>query len=55
MNADLERLIALQLRDLEGRRLRDELADAPKRVTAAELVLKKAQAAVVAAEASLKK
>ena len=55
MNADLERLIALQLRDLEGQRLREELADAPKRVAAAEAALKKAEAAVAAAEASLKK
>ncbi len=55
MNADLERLIALQLRDLEGKRLREELADAPRRVTAAELALRKAEASVTEAEASLKK
>ena len=55
MNADLERLIALQQHDLEGKRLREELADAPKRVAAAEAALAKAQSAVAAAEAALKK
>ena len=55
MNADLERLIALQIQDLEGKRMREELVEAPKRVAAADLALKKAQAAVAAAEGSLKK
>jgi predicted nucleic acid-binding Zn-ribbon protein len=55
MNADLERLIALQQQDLEGKRLRAELIEAPKWVTAAEAALKKAQTALTAAEDALKK
>lgn len=55
MNVALERIVALQVQDLEGKRLREELADAPKRVAAAEAALKKAQTAVAAAETSLKK
>jgi predicted nucleic acid-binding Zn-ribbon protein len=55
MNADLERIIALQQQDLEGKRLREELADAPKRVAAAETALKKAQTAAAAAADALKK
>ena len=55
MNADLERLIALQQQDLEGKRLRAELVEAPKWVAAAEAALKKAQTALAAAEAALKK
>jgi predicted nucleic acid-binding Zn-ribbon protein len=55
MNADLERLIALQQQDLEGKRLRAELLEAPKWVATAEAALKKAQAALAAAEDALKK
>jgi predicted nucleic acid-binding Zn-ribbon protein len=55
MNADLERLIALQQQDLEGKRLRAELLEAPKWVATAEAALKKAQTALVAAEDALKK
>lgn len=55
MNANLERLIALQLQDTEARRLRAELADAPKWVANAEAALKKAETSAAAAEASLKK
>ena len=36
MNADLEHLIVLQAQDLELKRLRQELAEAPRRVAAAE-------------------
>jgi len=55
MNVDLERLIALQQQDLEGKRLRAELAEAPKWVATAEAALKKAQSALAAAEDALKK
>lgn len=55
MNANLERLIALQMQDVEAKRLRAELADAPKWVAAAEAALKKAQSDTAAAEAALKK
>jgi predicted nucleic acid-binding Zn-ribbon protein len=43
MNADLEHLITLQAMDLELRRLRAELADAPVRVTAAQTARAKAE------------
>jgi len=55
MNADLERLIALQQQDIEGKRLSAELLEAPKWVATAEAALKKAQAALAAAEDALKK
>ncbi|MEO7030125.1 MAG: C4-type zinc ribbon domain-containing protein [Acidobacteriaceae bacterium] len=55
MNADLERLIALQQQDLEGKRLRAELLEAPKWVATAEAGLKKSQTALAAAEFALKK
>ena len=55
MNANLERLIALQIQDLEVKRLREALLDAPKRVAAAELLLKKSQAGIAAAKDALKK
>lgn len=55
MNANLERLVALQLQDLEGKRLRAELVEAPKWVATAEAALKKAQDATAAAELALKK
>jgi predicted nucleic acid-binding Zn-ribbon protein len=50
MNSDLEHLITLQAQDLELRRLRAELADAPRRVTAAQT--NRAQAEVALAEAN---
>jgi predicted nucleic acid-binding Zn-ribbon protein len=50
MNADLEHLIVLQAQDLELRRLRAELADAPKQVAAAQTA--RAQAEVALAEAN---
>jgi predicted nucleic acid-binding Zn-ribbon protein len=43
MNADLEHLIVLQAQDLELRRLRAELADAPLRVTAAQTTRARAE------------
>ena len=50
MNADLEHLIILQAQDLELRRLRAELADAPVQVAAAQTA--RARAEVVLAEAT---
>jgi predicted nucleic acid-binding Zn-ribbon protein len=50
MNADLEHLIVLQAQDLELRRLRAELADAPLQVAAAQKA--RAQAEVALAEAT---
>jgi predicted nucleic acid-binding Zn-ribbon protein len=50
MNADLEHLIILQAQDLELRRLRAELADAPLQVTAAQTA--RAHAEVALAEAT---
>jgi len=50
MNADLEHLIILQAQDLELRRLRAELADAPLQVAAAQKA--RAQAEVALAEAT---
>ncbi len=55
MNADLERLIALQQQDIEGKRLRAELLEAPKWVATAETALKKSQTALAATEFALKK
>jgi predicted nucleic acid-binding Zn-ribbon protein len=55
MNADLERLIALQQQDIEGKRLRAELAEAPKWVATAEAALKRVETALAAAEDALKK
>jgi predicted nucleic acid-binding Zn-ribbon protein len=55
MNADLENLIVLQSQDLELKRLRQELVDAPLRVKAAEQARVKAEAALGAAKASLQK
>jgi len=43
MNADLENLVVLQAQDLELQRLRQELRDAPLRVTNAEAVFKSAE------------
>ena len=55
MNADLEHLIILQAQDLELRRLRAELADAPVRVTAAQTARAKAEVALADANKSLAK
>jgi predicted nucleic acid-binding Zn-ribbon protein len=55
MNADLEHLIILQAQDLELRRLRQELADAPLRVTAAQTARAKAEVALAEATRSLAK
>lgn len=55
MNGNLERLLALQMQDTEAKRLRAELAEAPKWVAAAEAALRKAQTETAAAEAALKK
>ena len=55
MNADLENLIVLQAQDLELKRLRQELAEAPRRVAAAEAARAAAQTALTAATSALKK
>lgn len=46
MNVDLEHLVVLQAQDLELARLRGELAEAPRRVKAAEAELRAAEAAL---------
>jgi predicted nucleic acid-binding Zn-ribbon protein len=55
MNADLEHLITLQAQDLELRRLREELAEAPRRVVAAQTARAKAEVALAEANKSLAK
>jgi predicted nucleic acid-binding Zn-ribbon protein len=55
MNPDLEHLIVLQTHDLELKRLRAELADAPVRVAAAQTARAKAEVALTAAKNSLAK
>ncbi len=55
MNPDLEQLVILQSQDLELRRLRAELADAPLRVTAAQTARAKAEVALAEANKSLAK
>jgi hypothetical protein len=55
MNADLEHLIILQAQDLELRRLRAELADAPIQVTAAQTARARAEVALAEANKSLTK
>jgi uncharacterized protein len=55
MNADLEHLIVLQSQDLELRRLREELAEAPRRVAAAQTARAKAEVALTAAKSALQK
>jgi predicted nucleic acid-binding Zn-ribbon protein len=55
MNADLEHLITLQAQDLELRRLREELAEAPRRVAAAQTARAKAEVALAEANKSLTK
>ncbi len=53
MNADLEHLIVLQAQDLELRRLRAELADAPLQVTAAQTARARAEVHLAEATKSL--
>jgi predicted nucleic acid-binding Zn-ribbon protein len=55
MNANLEHLVILQAQDLELRRLREELAEAPRRVTAAQTARAKAEVALAEAVKSLAK
>lgn len=55
MNSDLEHLITLQAQDLELKRLREELAEAPRRVTAAQTARAKAEVALAEAVKSLAK
>lgn len=55
MHADLEHLIVLQAQDLELRRLRAELADAPKQVAAAQTARAHAEVALAEATKSLAK
>jgi predicted nucleic acid-binding Zn-ribbon protein len=55
MNADLEHLIILQAQDLELRRLRAELADAPVQVAAAQKARAQAEVALAEATRSLAK
>jgi predicted nucleic acid-binding Zn-ribbon protein len=55
MNADLENLVLLQALDLDLKRLRAELADAPVRVSAAQTTRAKAEVALNAAKAALSK
>jgi predicted nucleic acid-binding Zn-ribbon protein len=55
MNQDLEHLVILQAQDLELRRLRQELADAPVRVAAAQTARAKAEVALTSATQSLAK
>ena len=55
MNSNLEHLVNLQAQDLELRRLREELAEAPRRVTAAQTARAKAEVALAEAVKSLAK
>jgi predicted nucleic acid-binding Zn-ribbon protein len=55
MNSDLEHLIVLQAQDLELRRLRAELVEAPLRVTAAQTARAKAEVALAETVKSLAK
>ena len=55
MNADLEHLIILQAQDLELRRLRAELADAPVQVAAAQTARARAEVALAEATKALAK
>jgi predicted nucleic acid-binding Zn-ribbon protein len=55
MNADLEHLIILQAQDLELRRLRAQLADAPVQVAAAQTARAHAEVALTEATRSLAK
>jgi predicted nucleic acid-binding Zn-ribbon protein len=55
MNADLEHLIVLQAQDLELKRLREELAEAPRRVAAAQTARAKAEVALAETNAAILK
>jgi predicted nucleic acid-binding Zn-ribbon protein len=55
MNQNLEHLIVLQAQDLELKRLREELAEAPRRVAAAQAARAKAEVALASAKQSLAK
>jgi predicted nucleic acid-binding Zn-ribbon protein len=55
MNADLEHLIVLQAQDLELRRLRAELVEAPQRVAAAQTARAKAEVALAETNKALAK
>lgn len=55
MNVDLERLVTLQAQDLELKRMRDQLAESPKRISAAEAASKAAAAALQTAKDGLAK
>jgi predicted nucleic acid-binding Zn-ribbon protein len=55
MNPDLEHLIVLQSQDLELKRLREELAEAPLRVLAAQTARAKAEVALTTAKTALQK
>jgi predicted nucleic acid-binding Zn-ribbon protein len=55
MNPNLEHLIVLQAQDLELKRLREELAEAPRRVAAAQAARAKAEVAFASAKQSLAK
>ena len=55
MNPDLEHLIVLQSQDLELKRLRQQLTDAPIRVAAAQTARAKAEVALTAAKTALQK
>jgi len=55
MNSNLEHLITLQAQDLELKRLREELTEAPRRVTAAQTARAKAEVAFAEATKSLTK
>jgi predicted nucleic acid-binding Zn-ribbon protein len=55
MNSDLEHLITLQAQDLELKRLREELAELPRRAAAAESARAKSEAALTAAKTALAK
>ena len=53
MNVDLEHLVELQAQDLELKRLRDELGDAPRRVLAAQAAHTAAETRLRAVQAGL--
>jgi uncharacterized protein len=53
MNRDLEHLIVLQAQDLELQRLKQEQAEAPRRVTAAEAALKSIEQALAKTQEGL--
>lgn len=53
MNADLEHLVILQAQDLELQRLRQEMAEAPRRIAAAESAAKFAEQTLAKLRANL--